>query len=83
MSEVRRFSPRVRRAVILDAAVSLANEDGLLGVTFDSVADRCEIDTSKHTVRKYFGTLPGLYSEIIADDNCKPEVKAAGKKLGY
>jgi AcrR family transcriptional regulator len=83
MSEVRRFSPRVRRLVILDAAVALANEKGILEVTFDNVADRCQVDTSKHTVRKYFGTVQALCSEIIADPNCKAEVKEHGQKLGY
>lgn len=81
--EVRRFKPAVRRKIMLAAAVEIANTHGLLAVTFDSVADACKIKTSRHTVKHYFRTIPGLYSEVIAHKDCETSVAEKGRTLGY
>lgn len=68
---------------MLVAAVQVANKDGLLAVTFDSVAEACTVTTSRHTVKHYFKTIPSLYSEVVAHQDCDPEVAENGRALGY
>lgn len=83
MTTVRRFKPAVRRKIMLAAAVAIANEKGLLAVTFDNVADRCSVDTSRHTVKYYFRTIPALYSAVVDHKDCNPEIAEKGRALGY
>ncbi len=55
-----RLSPGQRRALILDAAVTVALDDGILSVTHETVAERVTVDTSAATVRGYYRTLDEL-----------------------
>ena len=51
--------------------------------TFDNVAGRCSVDTSRHTVKYYFRTIPALYSAVVDHKDCNPEIAEKGRALGY
>lgn len=67
----------VRRTIILDAAIRVANRDGLLRVTWNAVADECETETTDRTVRAYFPRYQALWDAIAADE------RFTGDKMGY
>lgn len=71
-----------RRAMILSAAISIANRDGLAAVNFVSVARCCEVSTSPRTVRHYFGTKGNLWLCVISDGRSSPKVKHSAAKMG-
>lgn len=74
-----RLKPDQRRTVIITAAVREAREKGLAGVTHGSVAKRCVMQTSVHTVRHYFDTQTLLWVAVI---EAAPDLAEQGKELG-
>ena len=65
---------KVRRAIIITAAVDLANEKGLHYVTPSRVAAQCMVVTSVSTCRGYF-TMPELWAAILSDKRASKKVK--------
>lgn len=78
----KRLSTRQRRAMILAAAIAQARGiGGLKSITFESVAERCPIRTSAHTVRRYFVTEPGVMLAVVwatSDEGLKRQAIALG-----
>jgi DNA-binding transcriptional regulator YbjK len=66
-----------RRTIILDAAIRVANRDGLLRVNWNAVASECEMETSDRTVRAYFPRYTALWDAVAADS------RFVGDKMGY
>ena len=83
MARYTRLSADERRALIVSTAVKVANKEGLGSVTYEKVARKCEIPTSKHTVKYYFSHKADLFALIVASKDATPKVKEMGKKLGY
>ncbi len=59
----RRFSPEVRRAMILDAAADIVARDGVSNVTFESISREAAI--SKSLVYTYFEGVTELLKELL------------------
>lgn len=76
---MRRLQPDQRRSVIIVAAVREATDKGLANVTHGSVAKRCSLQTSIHTVRHYFETQTQLWLAIL---EAAPQFKTQGEELG-
>lgn len=58
------MDPSTRKRVIVTAAMQVALKRGLAAITFEDVADACEVETSYGTVRRYSGTLTELQTEV-------------------
>ncbi len=54
-----------RRAVVLDAALKIATERGLAALNFRDIAERCEVETSAATVRRYAKRLRDLQRAVV------------------
>lgn len=63
--------------MILDAAIRVANRDGLLRATWTAVSGECEMETSERTVRAYFPRYTALWSAIVDDE------RFTGDRMGY
>ena len=63
----QRLEPEVRRAVIITAAITLANEHGLAAVTHDAVARSCSFKTTGRTVKHYFPRISELWKAVVDD----------------
>jgi DNA-binding transcriptional regulator YbjK len=63
-----RLTKDQRRSVIEQAAVKVANEDGLTAVNFNTVAEACGAETSKWTVKYYYPTKAALLSLVLSTD---------------
>lgn len=74
-----RLQPDQRRSVIITAAIRVAHSEGLPAVNHGSVAKRCTVKTSSHTVRHYFDTQADLWRAVVAADAAFTE---AAKELG-
>lgn len=83
MARYTKLTGDERRSLIVTAAVDVANKEGLAEVTYEKVARRCAVQTSKHTVKHYFPLKSRLFERIIAHKNSNNQVKSMGKKLGY
>lgn len=59
----RRFSPEVRRAMILDAAADIVSRDGVSSVTFEAVS--LEAEVSKSLVYTYFNSITELLNVLL------------------
>ena len=59
-----RLTYEQRRLVIVEAGLAVARRDGLLAVTHENVAERCRIDTSVGTVRRYFSSKVLLWRAV-------------------
>ena len=77
----RMLTKKVRRAIIITAAVDLANKKGLHYVTPTRVAEMCMVVTSVSTCRGYF-TLPQLWAAILADKRASKKVKKDAILMG-
>ena len=81
----RTFTPKLppdeRRAVIMTAAVTVANERGLSEVTFKTVADACGMRTTPRTVSHYF-KIGELRRATVADSRANKEVRDAAVAMG-
>lgn len=65
---MERLPAENRRAVILTAAVELANRSGLAAVNHESVARKCVIKTTSRNVRHYYPKITELWKAICLDD---------------
>lgn len=70
-----------RRSVIVNAAVSIAEREGLERVTHGAVAKRCVVQTSTPTVRHYFSTKDELWQAVLAATD-KPDVHEQARAMG-
>ncbi|MEO1643108.1 MAG: TetR/AcrR family transcriptional regulator, partial [Pseudomonadota bacterium] len=59
----RRFSPEVRRAMILDAAAEIVAREGVSNVSFETISQAASI--SKSLVYTYFEGVPQLLQELL------------------
>jgi hypothetical protein len=66
-----------RRNIILDAAIRVANRDGLLRVTWNTIATECSTETTDRTVRAYFPRYSLLWDAVAADS------RFVGDRMGY
>lgn len=63
----KRLTPDERREVILKGAAAVAaREQSVMALTRQNVADACEVQTSKETVKKYFPRLADLRDIVKA-----------------
>lgn len=76
-----KLQPDERSAVILSAAITVANEKGLSEVTFKSVADACLLKTMPRTVAHYF-KIGDLRRAIVADVRASDEVRIDATTMG-
>lgn len=60
-----RMDKEQRRSVVLDGALKVAKETGLAGLTFENVAEACEVETSPATVRRYVRRISELQSAVL------------------
>lgn len=67
----------IRQTLILDAAIRVANRDGLLRVNWNTVAAECEMETSERTVRAYYPRFTALLDAVAAD------ARFDGDRMGY
>lgn len=76
-----KLSPEERSAVILSAAIAVANDKGLSEVTFATTAAKCVMRTKPRTVAHYF-KIGDLRRAVVADDRASDEVRAAAVAMG-
>lgn len=76
-----RLKPAERTALILSAAVSVANRKGLSEVTFATVAAECVWKTKPRTVAHYF-KIGELRSAVVKDSRANDEVRADAVAMG-
>jgi DNA-binding transcriptional regulator YbjK len=76
-----KLHPDERRAVIVSAAVNLANERGLSEVTFRSVAEQCRMPCEPRTVQHYF-KIGELRCEVAADSRAHQSVRDDAVAMG-
>jgi AcrR family transcriptional regulator len=60
-----RLDPKSRRKMIVEAAIACATDSGLWHIDFKMVADRCKVETSEATVRRYFHTAQELRDAVV------------------
>lgn len=59
----RRFSPKVRRSMILDSAAALIADEGLSNLSMESIGRKA--DVSKALMYRYFESLQELLRELL------------------
>ncbi|GAB5489451.1 MAG: hypothetical protein Pars2KO_30210 [Parasphingorhabdus sp.] len=59
----RRFSPKVRRSMILDSAAAMIAQDGMSNLSMESIGQKA--DVSKTLMYKYFDGLTELLRELL------------------
>lgn len=77
-----RLTAEQRYAIVLDAAVRLANRIGLANVNHRNTAKACEVYTSIATVRHYFPRKNDLWNAILKHKDVAENVKTGSLKLG-
>lgn len=70
-----RLGPKQRRAIIITAAVRLANSEGIGAVTFENVGRECEFPVAAETVRHYFSTRNNLWRAVMLDERASASVR--------
>lgn len=53
--------------IIIEAAVKVMNDKGLIHLSHQNVADACRVETSHHTVRTYYSNRAELLTAIKGD----------------
>lgn len=76
-----KLAPDERVAVIVSAAVNVANEKGLSEVTFDTVSAACVMKTKPRTVAHYF-KIGALRRAVVADERASDEVRDDATAMG-
>lgn len=76
-----KLQPEERSALILSAAIKVANEKGLAEVTFKTTADACMIKTMPRTVAHYF-KIGDLRRAVVADERANDEVRVDAVAMG-
>jgi len=59
----RRYSPKIRRGMILDKAAEIINEEGISNLTMERISRNADI--SKSLMYKYFDSLTDLLKELL------------------
>lgn len=77
-----RLEPEIREAVLLTAAVELANKHGLVEVTHEAVAKRVKPSCNKRTVERYFPRNKGLWLAIARDHRAELHVRQQAEGMG-
>lgn len=78
---MNRLSSDERKADILTAAVELANEKGLVGLSLSDIAERCVAETSVRLARSHF-SLKELRAAVATDDRADKQVRDDAVALG-
>ena len=78
---ILRYPKKVRRSMLVTAALEVAEEYGLVSVSPTTVAARCMVPTSRSTCAGYF-TKSDLFDEVLADPRCSKEIKRQAKEMG-
>jgi hypothetical protein len=76
-----KLSPEDRSAVILSAAIEVANEKGLSEVSFSSTAAKCVMKTKPRTVAHYF-KIGDLRRAVVNDDRANDDVRTDAIAMG-
>lgn len=76
-----KLQPHERKAVILSAALKVANDKGLSEVTFKSIADACQFKTMPRTVAHYY-KIGEIRSAVASDSRASDDVKADAVAMG-
>lgn len=77
-----RIGVEPRKTVIIQAAVRIARDKGLVAVTHGAVADRCVIATSQRTVRQYFPVKADLWRTVL-DETGDAQLREQARVLGF
>lgn len=75
-----KYPADIRRAMIVTAAVEVANDMGIANVTRHSVAVRAGISAS--TVRSYFPRLTDLLQAVMGDTRTSGAARRIGEGMG-
>lgn len=81
MTNATKLPPDQRSALILTAAVKVANDSGLAEVTFKTVAKACVMSTTPRTVQHYF-KIGDLRAAVVADPRASQEVRDDAVSMG-
>ena len=81
MKNATKLPPEQRKAIIMSAAVEVANKKGLSEVSFATVAAACKMSTTPRTVSHYF-KIGELREAVIADDRVTKEVREEAIAMG-
>lgn len=76
-----KYSKKIKRAMLVTAALQVAEEEGLINVSHVTVAARCMVPTSEHTCRSYF-TKDELFDGVLADPRCSEKIKRQARDIG-
>ena len=76
-----RLETTERRAVVVQAAVRIAESEGLASVTHGNVAGRCAVRTSVPTIRNYFPHKIDLWRAVL-DATTDEDVHMQAATLG-
>lgn len=81
MKNATKLPPDQRKALILSAAIDVANDKGLSEVSFDTVSKACRMKTTPRTVAHYF-LIGDLRKAVIADMRATQEVRQEAVAMG-
>lgn len=81
MNDIQRLPGDQRKAMILSAAIELANERGLNAVTLEAVAEQCRVKTTSRVIRIYYSRR-SLWDAVTADPRANQMVADDGVALG-
>lgn len=76
-----KLAPEQREAVIVTAAVNVANEDGFSQISLKTVASKCKPKTSVRTVQSYY-TMDALRKIVLADTRTSQEARDEATGMG-
>jgi AcrR family transcriptional regulator len=84
MKEVNRvrLTASQRRTVILNAALRVANEDGLVNLSYAKVAKRCEVATKVSTIRYHYPQKITLWQAVMECDGLSDHVHETAREIG-
>ena len=71
-----------RRAMIVSAAMRVAEARRLSGMSHDLVAEECSATTSTATVRRFFPRMVDLFDVVINDPRCTDETAEQARDMG-
>jgi len=81
MKNATKLPPEQRKALILSAAIEVANKKSLAEVSFGSVSTECTMKTTPRTVAHYF-KIGELRKAIVADVRSSQEVRQEAVAMG-
>lgn len=78
---MKRLSFEERRALIISAAVHVANEDGFASLSHVAVSKACAVDTSERTVRSFF-SMADLRRIVALDERTNEAAVDTARHMG-